>query len=191
MFHSVVVLSENPQRSLALPIVSVLDIETSCPVKLHIDNWTGKFDFVYRAWPLEQGSVVLSSGCIDDGLTRRRRQRDDHGHHDCRFRNVFRHVDLDRYRLDWRVGRGFGLRKLHKGWRRVHIHHLVPCNARQSNKFYLGEGLVKSIFQGILRPPFDNRWRLESRQPSKQAVQNAKKGDSSSPPSSHICRRSE
>src|SRR5258708_39464601 len=95
--------SENLQPSLALPIVSVLDIETGCSVKLHIDDWTGELDFVDRARPLEQGAISLIAGCIDDGLTGRRRQRYDHGHHGCRFRNVFRHIDFDRRRLDLRV----------------------------------------------------------------------------------------
>src|SRR5229473_3883637 len=67
--------SGNPQHSLALPIVSVLDIEIRCSIKLHIDNWTGELNFVYRARPLEQRPVILTAGGIDDGLTRRRRQR--------------------------------------------------------------------------------------------------------------------
>src|SRR5260221_10993377 len=46
---SFVFSSRKPQRSIGLPIVSVLDIETRCSIKLHIDNWTGKFDFIDRA----------------------------------------------------------------------------------------------------------------------------------------------
>src|ERR1700730_9787810 len=61
--------SGNPQHSLALPIVGVLDIETRCSIKLHVDSWTGELDFVDRARPLEQRSVILMTGCIDDGLT--------------------------------------------------------------------------------------------------------------------------
>src|SRR3984893_5115795 len=152
--------SGNPQHSLALPIVSVLDIETRCSIKLHIDDWTGELNFVDRAWPLEQGPVILMAGWIDHGLSRRRRKCHNHSHRGCRFRNVFRHVDLDRYRLDRRIGRDFGLRNLHKGWRRLHIHCRVPCNTCTA-KFYLGEVLVKSIFQGILQPPFDNWWLLD------------------------------
>src|ERR1700716_2935814 len=75
--------SGNLQPSLALPIVSVLDIETGCSIKLHIDDWTGELDFVDRARPLEQGPISLIAGCIDDGLTGRRRKRDNHRYHDC------------------------------------------------------------------------------------------------------------
>src|ERR1700737_5013855 len=147
--------SGNLQHSIGLPIVSVLDVETRCSIKLHIDDWTGKLNFVYRAWPLEQGPVILMAGGIDHGLTGRRRQRYNHRHRGCRFRNVFRHVDLDRCWLDWRIGRDFGLRNLHEGRRRLHIHGLVPCNTCKSTKFYPCEVLAKSIFQGILPPPFE------------------------------------
>src|SRR5216683_6507180 len=77
------VLKRKLAASLALPIVRVLDIETRCSIKLHIDNWTGELNFVYRAWPLEQSPVILTAGGIDDGLTRRRRQRYNHSHRRC------------------------------------------------------------------------------------------------------------
>src|ERR1700682_4630391 len=64
--------SGNPQHSLALPIVGVLDVETRCAIELHIENGTGELNFVDRAWPLEQGSVILVAGSIDNGLPRRR-----------------------------------------------------------------------------------------------------------------------
>src|ERR1700687_1863213 len=118
--------SGNPQHALTLPVVSVLDIETRGSIKLHIDDWAGELNFIDRARPLEQGRVSFMAGCIDDGLTGRRRERYNHCHRGCRFRNVFGHVDFDRCRLDWRVGRFFGLRELHKGWRRLHILGLVP-----------------------------------------------------------------
>src|SRR6266851_9970153 len=77
------VLKRKP-RSIGLPVVSVLDIETRCSIKLHIDDRTGKLDFVYRTRPLEQGPVILVAGRIDDGLTRRRRKRYDHRDRGCR-----------------------------------------------------------------------------------------------------------
>src|ERR1700687_3045290 len=64
----------NPQHSLALPIVSVLDIEARCSIKLHIDDWTGELNFVDRAWPLEQSPVIFMAGGIDHGLAGRGRQ---------------------------------------------------------------------------------------------------------------------
>src|SRR5437763_9659179 len=130
MSHSVVrSQAVNPQHSIGLPIVGVLDIEIRRSIKLHIKKWTGKLNVVYRAWPLEQSPVILMAGGIDDGLSRRRRKRYNDSHRGCRFRNVFRDVDLDRCWIDWRVGWDFGLRNLHKGWRRLHIHCLVPSNA--------------------------------------------------------------
>src|ERR1700694_1349308 len=170
--------SGDPQHSLALPIVSVLDIETRGSIKLHIDDWARELNFVDRAWPLEQGPVILMAGGIDHGLTRRRRKRYNHGHHGCRFRNVFRHIDLDRYRFDWLVGRDFGLRDLHKGWRRLHIHCLVPCNTCKSTKFYLGEVLVNSIFRAFCsrHSITDGDWNLGRNR--NKSSKDEKKGDS-------------
>src|SRR6266853_1773628 len=82
------VLKRKP-HSIGLPVVSVLDIETRCSIKLHIDDWTGKLDFVYRARPPEQGPVTFMTGGIDHGLTRRRGMRYNHRHRSGRFRNVF------------------------------------------------------------------------------------------------------
>src|ERR1700736_5151089 len=59
--------SGNPQHSLTLPVVSVLDIETRGSIELHIDDWARELNFVDRAWPLEQCSVILVAGCIDHG----------------------------------------------------------------------------------------------------------------------------
>jgi len=68
----------------------------------------------WPGWNIARG-VALMPGGIDHGLTRGRRQRYNHRHRGCRFRNVFRYVDLDRRRLNRRRGRLFGLRKLNKG----------------------------------------------------------------------------
>src|SRR5258708_25655279 len=83
------VLKRKP-HSIGLPVVSVLDIETRCSIKLHIDDRTGKLDFVYRARPLEQGSVILVTGGVDDGLTRLRRKRYNHDQRGFRVTIVFR-----------------------------------------------------------------------------------------------------
>src|SRR6202022_4899368 len=80
--------SGNPQHSLALPVVSVLDIETRGSIKLHIDDWARELNFVDRAWPLEQSSLILMAGCIDDRLTSRRRERYNHRHRGRRLRTV-------------------------------------------------------------------------------------------------------
>src|SRR5256885_11317330 len=89
------VLDWKPRPSMRLPIVGVLDVEARCSVELHIDDWAGKPDFIDRARPLEQGSVILMAGGIDNGLSRRRRKGHNHRHGGRRFRNIFRHVDLD------------------------------------------------------------------------------------------------
>ena len=73
LLPTAVAVSNVPQRRsfssgkrsthIALPIVSVLDIETRRAIKLHIDDGTGELHFVDRARSLEQGSVILMAGC--------------------------------------------------------------------------------------------------------------------------------
>src|ERR1700730_416998 len=141
----------HPQRSLALPIVGVLDIETRRTIKLHIDDRTGKLDFVDRARPLEQCPVPLVAGGIDDGLPGRRRERHDHGHRGGGFRDMFRDINLDRRRLDWRFGRGFLLLNLHKGRRLLHVHGRAPYSAAiEANSFETRKGgLIKSPLRRV------------------------------------------
>src|SRR5260370_39202270 len=80
------VLKRKP-HSIGLPVISVLDIETRCSIKLHIDDRTGKLDFVYRAWPLEQGPVTFMTCGIDHSLTRRRSYRYNRPQHGWRIRD--------------------------------------------------------------------------------------------------------